>query len=195
MAAASSLGLDAATSWVNIKNGQSGFRYADELPEEDYKTRVWADVNKADLREAVFSRGMKKSDPAMELAQLVTHDALEMAGLREYEEGDPRKIAALFGCGAGMVHTQTEAYLNYAEKGPRWVRPTTVPRCMMNFLSAQIALQFGLKGPNQMIVAACSSSTIAIGQGSRMIRDGYINHAVCGGTEALLEPALFGQSR
>jgi 3-oxoacyl-[acyl-carrier-protein] synthase II len=192
MSAASSLGLDLDSIWKQVVAGETGFRLVEELPAgDDYKTRVWADVDKQALRRAVLARGMKKADPTLELAMLVTHDALQQAGLLDPDHRSGSRMGAVFGCGAGMVNTQTEAYLSYYAKGLRGVRPTTVPRCMMNYLSAQISLGFGLKGPNQVIVAACSSSTIAIGQSARMIRDGYLDQMVCGGSEALLEPALF----
>jgi 3-oxoacyl-[acyl-carrier-protein] synthase II len=62
---------------------------------------------------------------------------------------------------------------------------------MYNAISSRISMRFKLTGPNYVVVSACTSSTTAIGLGFRMIRDGYADRVLCGGTEAIFEPGVF----
>jgi 3-oxoacyl-[acyl-carrier-protein] synthase II len=82
--------------------------------------------------------------------------------------------------------------MTYMEKGLRGIRPTTIPRCMSNAVTAQISMRFRLTGPNYVIISACTSSTNAIGTAFRMIRDGYAEQVLCGGAESLFDPATYG---
>jgi 3-oxoacyl-[acyl-carrier-protein] synthase II len=96
------------------------------------------------------------------------------------------RCGVYIGCGMGgaaqIETTYQDLYLKQASK----VRPVTVVNIMNNAAAGHIAMEHGLKGPNQTYSTACSSSAIAIGEAARAIRHGYIDSAVAGGTEALL---------
>ena len=82
------------------------------------------------------------------------------------------------------------------EKGPNRVSPFMVPMLMANAAAGHLAMRFGLTGHNMATLSACASSNHALGEGMRLIRDGYLDLCVVGGSEAATHPltvAAFSQ--
>ena len=133
-------------------------------------------------------------DRTLDLAIVAAHTALHQAGLID-KEGPyeaQQDVSVIFGTGEGSAQSHHTAFSAFFEKGPRGLRPTTVPRCMYNAVSAGISLQFKLNGTNYMVVSACTSATNAIGTAFRMIRDGYADTVLCGGSDGFFDPFFFG---
>lgn len=121
---------------------------------------------------------------AGQMAVVAAHDALAGAGLLEGGEG-PQDMGVYVGCGLGGSEALQDAYrVHYLKR--RRVRPTTVPLTMANGPASHISMQFRLRGPTMTYSIACASSAVALGEAFRAIRDGYLEHAVAGGTEAML---------
>jgi 3-oxoacyl-[acyl-carrier-protein] synthase II len=103
---------------------------------------------------------------------------------------------AIYATGIGGVQTLLNQHSVLLEKGPGRVSPFMVPMLMANAGAGHIAMKFGLTGPNYCTVSACASSNHAIGEGMRLIRDGYLDLCVAGGSEAATIPltvAAFAQ--
>jgi 3-oxoacyl-(acyl-carrier-protein) synthase len=95
------------------------------------------------------------------------------------------------GSGHGPCHEADGAYREYYSRGPRAVRPATLAKSMFNSLSSNLSIYFGLTGANFEIASACSSGTLAIGVAASLIRDGFIERALCGGADASTTQAVF----
>lgn len=129
-------------------------------------------------------------DPVAQMGFLAARRALAQAGLTE-EAGLLADAGVYMGCGLGGALTHEQGNETYFLKRTRRVKPTTVPRIMANAAAAHISMGFGIKGPSLTYSVACTSSSAAIGEAFRAIRDGYLECAVAGGAEAMItETAL-----
>jgi len=111
--------------------------------------------------------------------------ALDDAGLSP-DSIPSQRTAAIAGTGIGGLQTMEENFAALSEGGPHRVSPFFVPRLMPNAIAGEIAIQYGMRGPNFGVVSACASSAHAIGIASELIRSGLSDVAVAGGSEAAL---------
>ncbi|MGZ3237854.1 MAG: beta-ketoacyl-[acyl-carrier-protein] synthase family protein [Burkholderiaceae bacterium] len=133
---------------------------------------------------AHFSKmALMSLDRFSQLAVLASREALS-----SWPKDSPAaaRCGVYIGCGMGGANQIETTYQDLYIKDANKIRPVTVVNIMGNAAAAHIAMEHGLKGPNQTYSNACSSSAIAIGEAMRAIRHGYIDSALAGGTEALL---------
>jgi 3-oxoacyl-[acyl-carrier-protein] synthase II len=123
-------------------------------------------------------------DRVSQMAVVAAHHALENSGLLS-DGTDLSSTAVYTGCSLGGSQTMENAYKRYFNK-IRGARPTTVPLVMPNAPAGHISMRHKLRGPSQNYSIACASSSTAIGEAFRAIRDGYQERVVTGGTEAML---------
>jgi nodulation protein E len=123
------------------------------------------------------------------LAVVAAREAIAKSGIRF--EGDLRdRSAVITGSSVGGQFTEEEGYIRlYRENNPR-VSPLTIPRTMTNAGASRISLEFGIHGPAYTIATACSSSNHALGQAFWMVRNGQVEAAVAGGSEAVFAEGL-----
>jgi 3-oxoacyl-[acyl-carrier-protein] synthase II len=124
-------------------------------------------------------------DRVAQMAVVAAHRALVSAKLLREDRG-PATGGVYMGCGLGGSNAIQDSYQAYYQRGQRKVKPTTVPLIMTNAAASHISIRFGIRGPTLTYSIACSSSGVAIGEAFRAIRDGYLDCAVAGGTESML---------
>jgi len=122
---------------------------------------------------------------AAQMAVVATRNALDDAGLLA-EGRAPEEAGVYMGCGLGGAEILQRSYSTYFERNSRRVRPTTVPLIMASGPASQVCMSFGIRGPAYTYAVACASSSIAIGEAFRSIRDGYSDVVIAGGAEAML---------
>ena len=122
---------------------------------------------------------------AAQMAVVATRNALEDSGLMAEGRG-PEEAGVFMGCGLGGAEVLQRSYSMYFERRTRRGRPTTVPMIMASGPASQVCMQFGIYGPAHTYSIACASSSVAIGEGFRSIRDGYADVVIAGGAEAML---------
>jgi 3-oxoacyl-[acyl-carrier-protein] synthase II len=187
-----SLGGDDDATRQRLFAGHGGIGRLRCLDPAGYRSQNSAEIAADVVAAALAARGWRAGDRTTDLALLVAAQALEQAGLLPIEPGSPAaETAVLFGSGSGPSHALQDSWQTFFSKGTRGLRPTTVPRCMVNVISSQVSVQFGLHGCNYMVVSACSSSTAALGIAYRMIRHGYAESVLCGGSESMFTPGLY----
>ena len=123
-----------------------------------------------------------------QMAVIATRNALEDSGLLVAGSG-PEEAAVFMGCGLGGSEIIQQSYSIYFERHRRRGRPTTIPLIMTNAPASQVCMQFGIHGLAHTYSIACASSSVAIGEGFRSIRDGYTDVVIAGGAEAVLNDA------
>ena len=178
----SALGFDETSVWEKLAAGEGGIGSLSSVDTTELRAKVGAEVESEEITSRLEALGRRPTDRALDMALLAAASALEAAGWAG--ERSEREITTLVGTGMGPADTFYDAYRGFSEKGVRGLKPTTVPRAMYNGLSAALSIQFGLTGPNYVIVSACSSATNAIGDAYRRVREGRCRVALCGGTEA-----------
>jgi 3-oxoacyl-[acyl-carrier-protein] synthase II len=190
---ASAIGVDETTFWDNLCAGRGGIDQLKAFDTTDYRVDIGAEVNYEDVKERLSRLGRRAVDRALDLALISADAALEQAGLIA---GSPpfeaQDVAVVFGTGVGSAQSHFNAFTAFTARGVRGLRPTTVPKCMYNAISAGISIHFKLTGTNFVVVSACTSATNAIGTAFRWVRDGYADTVLCGGAEGFFDPFFFG---
>ena len=124
-------------------------------------------------------------DRVSQMAVIAAHRALADAKLLVEDRG-PADAGIYMGCGLGGSNAIQDSYRVYYQRQLRKVKPTTVPLIMTNAPASHISMRYGIHGPSLTYSIACSSSGVAIGEAFRAIRDGYLDRALAGGTESML---------
>ncbi|MBA4388810.1 MAG: hypothetical protein C0404_12575 [Verrucomicrobia bacterium] len=193
MGLVTSLGLTPQEVWDNMLAARCGISRLSTSDHADFKTHNGGVLAGQALAEALKAAKITPADRAVDMALLVSKQALEHSRLATGDSpGLPQELPVIFGTGIGSSESYFSSMKALFEKGVRGIRPTTVPRCMTNAVSAQVSMKFRLTGPNYVIVSACTSSTNAIGSCFRLIKDGYYDRALCGGTDSPFDLFAFG---
>ena len=124
-------------------------------------------------------------DRVSQMAVVAAQRALVASGLLIDDSG-PADMGVYMGCGLGGSQALQDSYRIYFERRSRKPKPATVALIMANAPAGHISMRYKLKGPSLTYSVACASSAIAIGEAFHAIRDGYLDRAVAGGTEAML---------
>jgi 3-oxoacyl-[acyl-carrier-protein] synthase II len=187
------VGIGVDDFWAGITSGRNGIRLITQFPTDDLPVKVAGEVDAFDPAAYLGPKEVRRTDH-------VVHFALASASLAWADAGEPEIVSERGGCifatGIGGIQTLLEQHLVLLEKGPGRVSPFMVPMLMANASAGHIAMRYGLTGPNMATLSACASSNNAIGEGMRLIRDGYLDLCVVGGSEAATVPltvAAFAQ--
>ncbi len=187
------VGLDEVSVWDNMLAGKSGVGPLQAFDTSNYKIRIAAEVENESLKAKLKELKRRPVDRAHDMALVASAQALRQSGLIDgpppYEKQD---VAVIFGSGCGSAQSFFNGFTAFFDKGPKGLRPSTVPRCMYNAISAGVSIQFGLTGTNFVLVSACAAGSHAIGTAFRQIRDGYADVVLTGGVDAFLDPFFFG---
>ena len=125
-------------------------------------------------------------DRFSQFALVAANEAMQDSGL-PLTDTEKLGTGVYLGTGLGGAHALEAAYSEvFKVEGEPRIKPFTVILTMNNAAAGQIALEYGLQGPNQTYSTACASSAIAIGEAFRAIRHGYADAMLAGGAEALL---------
>ncbi|GAI05265.1 unnamed protein product, partial [marine sediment metagenome] len=160
-------------------------RVDDRVDLSGIDVRIGAPVLDFDPLEYMNRRRARRIDRAAQFALVATRLALIDAGL-EPRDLEPERGGVIVGTGIGGLQTMEEAFAALIENGPRRVSPFFIPRLMPNAIAGEIAIEYGLRGPNFGVVSACASAAHAIGMAGELIRSGLLDCAVAGGSEAVL---------
>ncbi|WP_265563461.1 beta-ketoacyl-ACP synthase II [Sphingomicrobium arenosum] len=198
------LGGDVETSWKNILAGKSGAGKITRFDTEGHKCHIACEVKPADHEygfdadKRVDSKVQRQVDPFIVYGIDAAGQAIEDAGLTEMPEEMKVRAGCSIGSGIGGLPGIEKESLVLAEKGPGRVSPHFVHGRLINLISGQVSIKYGLKGPNHAVVTACSTGAHSIGDAARMIRDDDADIMLAGGAEATICPigiAGFAQAR
>ncbi len=187
MGCLSPLGNDVASTWQAALAGRSGAGPITQFDSAAFETHFAAEVKGFDAEAALGRRLARRTDRFTQFAQVTAEQALADSGLRITDSNRDR-AGAILGTGIGGVSTLVAENERYLSQGPRRVSPHTVPMMLPDAAPGQLAIAFGLRGPNMAVVTACASSSNAIGEGTEMIRRNWADVIVAGGAEAAIVP-------
>ncbi|HVF36490.1 MAG TPA: beta-ketoacyl-ACP synthase II [Sphingomicrobium sp.] len=198
------LGGDVETSWANILAAKSGAGAITRFDASDQKCRIACEVKPAD-HEYGFDPGKRVDHKVQrQVDQFIIYgidaagQAIEDAGLEEMDEPMRLRAGCSIGSGIGGLPGIESESLVLAEKGPGRVSPHFVHGRLINLISGQVSIKYGLMGPNHAVVTACSTGAHSIGDAARMIKDDDADIMLAGGAEATICPigiAGFAQAR
>ena len=176
------VGLTVNESWQNILAGKSGIRPLEHFDVSAFPTRFGGSVWDFDVSNYITPKEAKKMDPFIHYGLAAGKQAFEDSGLEVTEENAPR-IGVAIGSGIGGLSGIEKGHDAFLRGGPRKISPFFVPSNIINMISGNLSIMYGLQGPNIAVVTACSTGTHSIGESARIIEYGDADVMVAGGAE------------
>ncbi|MDO8706100.1 MAG: beta-ketoacyl-ACP synthase II [Sulfuricaulis sp.] len=194
----SPLGIGVAENWRGILAGKNGITRVTHFDVTGYPCMIAGEVKNFDPTQfGISEKGARRMDRFIQLGMAAGIEAIEDSGL-EVTEANAERIGVHIGSGIGGVGTIEDTTKTVLEKGPRRVSPFYVPMSIINMISGDLSVMFGLKGPNLAMVTACATATHSIGDAGRLIEYGDADVMIAGGAEAAITPtglAGFGNAK
>jgi 3-oxoacyl-[acyl-carrier-protein] synthase II len=193
MGALSALGQDVASTWDGLLAGKSGVRTIAAFDPSRVDSKIAAEVKDFDPSAVIDRKEMRRMDRYIQFGLVVARQALDQAGLPGRIDGPlAERTGVYLGSGLGGVSTLFDNVLLMADRGPDRISPFFVPMGIANVGSGQVAIAFGMLGPNFAIVSACATGAHAIGEAWETIRRDDADIMLAGGAEAAIHEAVVG---
>ncbi len=184
----SPVGIGVAENWRNILAGKSGISRITHFDAAGYHAMIAGEVKGFDpTRFGITEKEARRMDRFIQLGMAAGIEAIKDSGI-EVTEANAERIGVHIGSGIGGVGTIEDTMLTIEEKGPRRVSPFYVPMSIINMISGDLSVMYGLKGPNLAMVTACATATHGIGDAGRLIEYGDADVMIAGGGEAAITP-------
>jgi 3-oxoacyl-[acyl-carrier-protein] synthase-1 len=183
MGIVSSIGNDVEEVADSLKQGRSGIEFAESYREHQFRCQVHGSI-KLNPADHVDRRALRFMGDGAAYSYIAMQQAIADAGLDDSDVSNEMS-GLVVGSGGPSTKNQILAIDTAREKGAKRVGPYMVPRCMSSTTSANLATQFGIKGANYSITAACSTSAHCVGHAGDLIRLGRQDIVFAGGGEEL----------
>ncbi len=183
----SPVGNDVDSMWRNMLAGKSGAGPITHFDASQFKTKFGCEVKDFDPVALFGRREARHMDRFAQLALAAAQQALTDCGLTVNEDNAER-IGVMIGTGIGGIGTITDQMQQLLVKGPDRISPFLVPMMLPDTASGQVAIQFGLKGPNLCPVSACATGSNAVGEAAEWVRRDCADVVLAGGAEAGIIP-------
>jgi 3-oxoacyl-[acyl-carrier-protein] synthase II len=187
----SPVGLNVADCWANILAGKSGIAPLTHFDVSAFSVRFGGSVRDFDITEYISVKDAKKMDEFIHYGIAAGIQAVRDSGLEVTEENAER-IGVAIGSGIGGLTGIEKGYAAYLKGGPRKISPFFVPSNIINMISGNLSIIYGMKGPNFAITTACATATHSIGDAARLIEYGDADAMVAGGAEMATSPTGLG---
>lgn len=187
----SPVGIGKDTFWKNIQAGISGVGLITKFDTKDFSSKIAGEIKDFDPALYMEKKEAKRMGLFSQYAVAATKLAFDDAGL-DKDTINPFRSGAVIGSGIGGIDTFEDQHRVLLEKGVKRISPFMIPMMIVNMASAQVAINFNLKGPNFSTVTACAAGTNALGEAFRTIKAGAADIMIAGGTESSITPLSVG---
>lgn len=187
----SSLGNTVEETWNGIVNGKSGVAPITTFDASAFTTQFSASVRNLTVDDYFSAKEARKMDPFIQYGLVAGIQAIKDAGL-EVTEANAARIGVSIGSGIGGIGSIEEGALIVEHKGPRRMSPFFVPSAIINMISGNLSIMYGMRGPNIAITTACTTGTHSIGYAARTIQYGDADVMIAGGAEMATTPVGLG---
>ena len=194
MGLVTALGHDVESTWAGLVAGRSGIRTIEAFDPSRLTSRMAGEVRDFDPSGLLDRKEVRRIDRYIQFGLVAAREALDQAGLPARFEGDlAERTGVILGTGLGGVGTLIDGIEINTMRGPDRISPFLIPMGIPNIGSGQIAIQFGMTGPNFTTASACATGGHALGESSEIIRRDDADVMVAGGAEAgIYEPIVGG---
>jgi 3-oxoacyl-[acyl-carrier-protein] synthase II len=187
----SPVGNDLASAWDNIVNGRSGIARITRFDASVLTTHIAGEVKNFDVTDYMPAKEARQMDTFIHYGVAAGIQAWRDSGLEVTEENADR-IGVIVGSGIGGLPRIEDTQIDVLAKGPRRISPFFVPGSLINLISGQLSIHFGMKGPSYAVVSACTTGLHCIGDAGRLIEYGDADIMLAGGAEATVSPLGVG---
>lgn len=193
----SPVGIGISENWQNITSGRGGISRITQFDAKGFPSEIAGEVKNFHVTSYVSEKEARRMDRFIQLGVAAGIEAIKDAGL-EINESNAERIGVHIGSGIGGVKTIEDTTQTFFAKGHRRISPFYVPMSIINMISGDLSVMYGIKGPNLAMVTACSTATHSIGDAGRLIEYGDADVMVAGGAESTITPtsmAGFGNAK
>jgi 3-oxoacyl-[acyl-carrier-protein] synthase II len=187
----SPVGIGTSTAWANLVAGKSGISRITKFDPSAFSSQIAGEVKDFNVEDFISAKEARRMDTFIQYGLAAGIEAFKDSGIVVTEENAER-IGVEIGSGIGGLGLIESTNDTYDEGGPRKISPFFIPGTIINMISGNLSIMFGLKGPNVAIVTACTTGTHCIGDAARMIEYGDADVMVAGGAEAAITELSVG---
>ncbi len=187
----SPVGIGISAAWQNIVAGKSGIVRISHFDASQFASQVAGEVTDFDVAQYLPAKDARRMGRFIHFGLVAGMEAFADSGL-EVTEKNAERIGVNIGSGIGGLPTIEETHNDYLAAGPRKISPFFIPGSIINMISGNLSVMYGLKGPNVAMVSACTTGTHCIGESARMIAYGDADVMIAGGAEATVSPLAVG---
>ena len=181
------IGNNVEEFWDGIKEGKCGIDQITAFDTSDFKVKLAAEIKDYNPENYFERKEAKRLDKFSQYAIIASREAWKDSGL-DKEKENMERVGIILGSGIGGVETIENENKKCLEKGPDRVSPMYIPMAISNMATGNVAIDLGAKGESIAMVTACATGTHCIGESFRMIKHGYQDIILAGGTESSITP-------
>ena len=185
------VGIGIAQAWENVLAGKSGIGRISRFDPAGYSSQIAGEVTGFDPTKYLAAKEVRRFDTFIHYGLAAGIEAIGDAGL-DFRNEDLEQIGVCIGSGIGGLPLIEETHNAVLAGGPRRISPFFVPGSIINMISGQLSIMYGLKGPNLSIVTACTTANHSIGEAGRLIEYGDADVMIAGGSESTISPLGVG---
>ncbi|MBU1777282.1 MAG: beta-ketoacyl-ACP synthase II [Gammaproteobacteria bacterium] len=171
--------------------GKSGIGRITRFDPSAFACQVAGEVNGFDATQYIPPKDARRMDRFVHLGLAAGIEAFKDSGLVVTEQNAER-IGVCISSGIGGLPMIEETHNDFLAGGPRKISPFFIPGTIINMISGNLSIMFGMKGPNFSVVTACTTGTHSIGESYRIIEYGDADVMIAGGAEATISPLAVG---
>ena len=178
-------------AWTNVLAGRSGITRITRFDASQFPSQIAGEVKDFDPANYISTKEVRRFDTFIHFGLAASVDALKDSGL-DLATVDLTQVGVCVGSGIGGLPLIEETHESYRTGGARKISPFFVPGSIINMISGQLSIMYGLKGPNLAVVTACTTANHSIGEAGRLIEYGDADVMIAGGAESALSPLGIG---
>ena len=186
MGAITPIGNSVDEFWKGIEKSKCGIDEITQIDTTNFKVKLAAEVKGFNPENYMDRRSARRLDRFCQLAMAAAKEVMEDSKL-DVSKIDATRFGVIVGSGIGGLNTTYEISVLASQKGPDRVPPLSIPMVITNMASGNISIEYGAKGETFDISAACSTGTHCIGEAYRLIKYGYQDVIMAGGTESAID--------
>ncbi|HUL65908.1 MAG TPA: beta-ketoacyl-ACP synthase II [Burkholderiaceae bacterium] len=187
----SPIGNDVATAWNNALEGRSGVTRITRFDASGFNAQIAGEVKNFDVTKYMTAKEARRMDTFIHYGIAASIEAIKDSGI-EITDANRERIGCLVGSGIGGLPMIEDNHGEFTTRGPRRISAFLIPGSIINMISGNLSIMYGLKGPNLAIVTACTTGLHSIGEAGRLIEYGDADVMIAGGAESTLCPLGIG---
>jgi 3-oxoacyl-[acyl-carrier-protein] synthase II len=187
-----SVGTGTDDCWSAILSGKNGIERITQFDAARFSCQIAGEVKNFDPLLYVEKKDVKKMGRFIQFSMAASEFAMKASGLEAKTEEEAEGLGVYIGSGIGGFEVIEREHKILLERGPSRISPFFIPSCIVNLASGYVSIQYNAKGPNSATATACTTSAHSIGDSFRLVKHGYANAMICGGSEACITPMGIG---
>jgi 3-oxoacyl-[acyl-carrier-protein] synthase II len=187
----SPIGNDVSTAWNNALAGRSGITRITRFDASGFNAQIAGEVKDFDVTKYMSAKEARRMDTFIHYGIAASIEAIRDSGI-EITDANRERIGCVVGSGIGGLPMIEDNHAEFTNRGPRRISAFLIPGSIINMISGNLSIMYGLKGPNLAIVTACTTGLHSIGEAGRLIEYGDADVIVAGGAESTVCPLGIG---